>query len=273
MSNGTGAVFYVLFALLLLAGCERSAQRDTAAQPDDKTVVTQALELGATVMQSTAALDPFNIYLVGFHPMKADPHHQMEAHHICHQVNEDFAQCVLFDDNSAGARLNGIEYIISERLFDNLPEEERPFWHPHNYEILSGQLVAPGLPQTAEKELMKRKINSYGKTWHMWDTTASDTASRPDLPLGEPWLAWSFNHDGEARPDLIERRDRNLEINTHERREQRQNLIPLARPQEGVDALWNAFPQPIQAIPGVTNKEGNENKEQLKRQPNQQPSS
>ena len=40
------------------------------------------------------------------------------------------------------------------------------YWHPHNYEILSCELVMPGLPQTAEKAAIEGKINSYGKTWH-----------------------------------------------------------------------------------------------------------
>ena len=31
----------------------------------------------------------------------------------------------------AGARLIGVEYIISERLFKALPEEEKRFWHSH----------------------------------------------------------------------------------------------------------------------------------------------
>ena len=47
----------------------------------------------------------FDIYLVGFHPMKDDPEMQMEAHHYCHQVNEDFAQCMLFDGNTAKANM------------------------------------------------------------------------------------------------------------------------------------------------------------------------
>jgi hypothetical protein len=43
----------------------------------------------------------------------------------------------------ADANLIGIEYILSERLFETLPDDEKPSWHPHNYEILSGQLAAP----------------------------------------------------------------------------------------------------------------------------------
>ena len=53
---------------------------------------------------------------------------------------------------------------ISERLFESLPAEERPSWHPHNYEILSGQLVGPGLPAAAEKALLKKLPPVKGAT-------------------------------------------------------------------------------------------------------------
>ena len=109
----------------------------------------------------------------------------MEAHHYCKQVNEDFAQCVLFDGNTSDANMNGVEYIISEAAFEKLPADEKKFWHPHNYEILSGQLVGPGLPQAAEKELMRMKMNSYGKTWHFWHTGAPGKPG-DSMPLGEP---------------------------------------------------------------------------------------
>ena len=71
-----------------------------------------------------------DIYLVGFHPLKDDPAHQFEAHHFCRPVNEDFMQCTLYDGNTPDANLNGIEYIISEPLFERLPEHERQYWHP-----------------------------------------------------------------------------------------------------------------------------------------------
>ncbi|MCV5950931.1 OBAP family protein, partial [Escherichia coli] len=81
--------------------------------------------------------------------------------------------------------------------YDRLPEEERPYWHPHNYEILSGELVAPGLPSIAENELMKKKINSYGKTFHVWRSNCwqGDKRYIDSLPLGPVYHAWSFNHD------------------------------------------------------------------------------
>lgn len=223
---------------------------EPASRPPGKeeTTKTEVLEAGAAVLQTDAPLDPMNVYLVGFHPMKADPSHQMEAHHFCSQVNEDFAQCALFDGNTRTANLNGIEYIISERLFESLPEEEKQYWHPHNYEILSGQLVAPNLPGVAENELMKGKMNSYGKTWHVWNTgTAAGTGDK--LPLGKPMLAWSFNRDGEAKPGLVERRDERMGIDSNETRQERQELVKLAHPQCGVDALKGAFPDAADTPP------------------------
>jgi hypothetical protein len=113
---------------------------------------------------------------------------QVEAHHFCKQVNEDFMQCAIYDGNTKDSNLVGIEYIVSERQFEGLPEEEKKYWHPHNGEILSGQLVAPGLPAVAERELMRQKVNSYGKTWHLWHTRHGTQPGDP-LPFGEPLLA------------------------------------------------------------------------------------
>jgi len=217
---------------------------------DEKSKTTRALELGSRLLQESLPLEPMDVYLVGFHPMKDRPEHQMEAHHFCNQVNEDFAQCVLFDGNGKGARLNGIEYIISEKLFNGLPEAEKAYWHPHNAEILSGQLVAPGIPAPAEKELMKRKMNSYGKTWHVWNT--GTPGHRGDaLPTGEAHLAWSFNRDGEIQAPLLQQRDRAMAIDTERVRGNRFDLREMAKPQSGVDALDGRFERPGTPIPGV----------------------
>ncbi|WP_045118417.1 OBAP family protein [Haliangium ochraceum] len=209
---------------------------------DETTTKTDVLKAGAEVLQSNSPTDKLDVYVVGFHPMKNDPGHQMEAHHFCRQVNEDFAQCALYDSGEADANLNGIEYIISEKLYETLPEGEKPYWHPHNYEILSGQLIAPGLPEVAETELMKGKMNSYGKTWHTW-FTGGGAHDGQKLPLGEPQLAWSINADGEVDPALVEKRDHSLDVSTEDTRAERQALVEMARPQRGVDALADAFPE------------------------------
>jgi hypothetical protein len=240
-----------MLPVLVLSPASGSAQTGPSVQPpgQEKTTKTTVLEAGAAAMQRDAPPDSLDIYLVGFHPLKDDPQHQFEAHHFCRQTNEDFAQCALYDGNTAEANLTGIEYIISERLFLVLPEDEKQYWHPHNGEILSGQLVAPGLPEVAEKELMRGKMNSYGKTWHTWTTGHAEGQS---MPLGLPQLAWSFNRIGEANPGLIEDRDRRIDVSTEERRQSRQDLAPLANPQVGVDALNGKFGRQTEPIPGVT---------------------
>lgn len=223
------------------------------APGDESSAATRALETGGNLLQTTAPVDRISIYLNGFHPAKDDPTLQMESHHFCDQVNEDFMQCVLYDGNTAQARLHGIEYIISATLFESLPEAERAYWHPHNYEILSGALRMPGLPDVAEQATLRGKINSYGKTWHVWMTGVH--GRQPDaLPLGPAHLAWSFNADGEANPDMIRQRDEHLRLDSQAARRARQPWTGEARPQVGVDALRRHFPAATR-IEGVSEKQ------------------
>jgi hypothetical protein len=199
------------------------------------------LEAGAALLQDTTPLKDFDIYVAGLHCAKHEPEMQMEAHHFCRQVNQDFLQCVLFDGNTKDANLIGIEYIISARLFDSLPEDEQPYWHPHNYEILSGQLCAPGLPDVAEKAFLKELMNSYGKTWHTWHTGRHDGEPGDRLPLGDPKLMWSFNRDGEADERLKAGFQDAMGIDERAKRGQRRDLVALARPQRGVDTMAGEF--------------------------------
>lgn len=245
LAIAAGAVF--AWSLVACKGDVREPHIEPRGQ--ETTTTTEALKAGSEILQDDTPADELDIYLVGFHPMREDPHHQMEAHHYCRQVNQDLAQCALWDANTENANLNGIEYIISEKLFESLPAHERKYWHPHNYEILSGQLIAPGLPDSAELELMKGKMNSYGKTWHVWNTGAMRQGGDA-LPLGEPRLGWSFNADGETQPGLIAARDRAMDVDTGETRAERQELVDMAHPQEGVDALAETFPE-RQKPPGV----------------------
>ena len=211
-----------------------------------------ALEAGAALIQDTAPLKDFDIYVAGLHCGHLEPDMQMEAHHFCRQVNQDFLQCVLFDGNTKDANLIGIEYIISERLFDGLPADEQELWHPHNYEILSGQLVAPGLPDVAERAFLKQLMNSYGKTWHTWHTGRHDGRGAPGqpLPMGDAMLMWSFNRDGEADEALKRDFSSALGIDEAAKREQRSGLVAEAHPQRGVDTMAEAF-EDTTPLPGV----------------------
>jgi hypothetical protein len=234
----------LLIAVSVTAGCgggNTAPQGGQTAPGAQRSAKTGALETGASLIQAKAPVEKIAMYLNGFHVSKDDSRLQMEAHHYCNQANEDFAQCVLFDGNTAEARLIGIEYIISEKLYHTLPEQEKAYWHPHNYEVLSGTLRMPGLPDAAEKAALETKINSYGKTWHTWMSGVHGQQADA-LPFGPPHLQWSFNRDGEANPEMVQARDSRMKLDSMEAREQRQDLVQLARPQGGVDAMIALFP-------------------------------
>lgn len=246
-----GAAILAAVVATACGGGNTSPAGTHTAPGADRTATTATLETGANLFQAKTPVDQISNYLVGFHPSKADPQMQMESHHYCDQVNEDFAQCVLYDGNTAEARLHGIEYIVSAKLYASLPADEKPYWHPHNFEILSGQLRMPGLPDVAEDAALQEKINSYGKTWHMWKTGVHGEAG-DSLPLGPPHLAWSFNRDGEAKPGLVEARDERMNFDTAAARRARADWASQARPQGGVNALAASFPRAKGAPSGVT---------------------
>lgn len=61
-------------------------------------------------------------------------------------------QCLIYDSTEKNARLIGVEYIVSEKLFQGLPEEEKKLWHTHEYEVKGGILFMPGVPKVAENQ-------------------------------------------------------------------------------------------------------------------------
>jgi hypothetical protein len=250
MQTRCAAIAMYVMVAASCGGGNTPPQGGQAGPGTDRTAKTATLETGAALLQAKAPVEKIAIYLNGFHIAKADPGMQMEAHHYCNQVDQDLAQCVLFDGNTAAARMMGIEYIISERLYRTLPVEERAYWHPHNYEVLSGELRLPGLPDVAERETLEGKVNSYGKTWHTWMTGMPDRKPDP-LPYGPPHLQWSVNRDGELKPGMVAERDRRLGLNTAEERKARASLVRLARPQGGVAALADRIPGAT-PIAGVT---------------------
>jgi hypothetical protein len=43
-------------------------------------------------------------------------------------------QCLIYDTPNNPARLIGVEYMITPRLYEQLEKEERLLWHSHDYE-------------------------------------------------------------------------------------------------------------------------------------------
>jgi len=180
---------------------------------------TRALDAGAALLQDKPPVEALNAYLDGFHFYNGRMQAQTEAHHYCAILGEELIQCVIFDGNVQDARLMGVEYIVSQRQFESLPEAEKDLWHSHVHEVKSGQLIAPGIPQAAEHALMARLVGTYGKTWHTWHTDQGK-----GLPLGTPQLMMGFTADGQADAAMVQARDERFGVSTQERRASRADI-------------------------------------------------
>ena len=129
--------------------------------------------------------------------------------------SDEMHQCLLYDSYEKNARLIGVEYIVSDRIYRELPDAEKKYWHPHTYEVLAGGLIAPSMKPEDEQGFMKALLTTWGKTWHTWpDPTTA-------VPMGEPLLMWAVTGDGQLADDLIATRDKQFRVSASGIREQR----------------------------------------------------
>src|SRR5213080_5232125 len=59
-------------------------------------------------------------HVCGIHFYSGDMSRQIIAEHYCSPQPQDVLQCVIYDSNKPGARLIGIEYIVSAKVFETL---------------------------------------------------------------------------------------------------------------------------------------------------------
>lgn len=178
----------------------------------------RALDTSAALAQPKYPIEAISTYLNGFHFYADDLGRQVEASHFCSHLTHDFHQCVIYDSNAPDARLIGIEYIVSAEKFATLPEEEKKLWHSHHYEVKSGLLVAPGIPELAERSYFEDLVSTYGKTFHTWQY------DKADFPFGEPQLMMGFTEDGQADEHAVAARDERLGVSMAERRRSRADI-------------------------------------------------
>lgn len=146
----------------------------------------------------------------------------------------DVRQCLLYDSDKSNARLLGVEYMVTPRLFKTLPPEERRLWHTHEYEVKSGMLIMPspaGMPnavwEVAETAEMRDVIPLYGKVYHFWQVDRGDP-----VPMGPPQLMGSFLSEekvklatgGKGLEELVRARDEKYGVDTKVKAEKRKDI-------------------------------------------------
>ena len=171
---------------------------------DPRSTKSVILEAGAAMTQDFAPVKNICAHLNAFHVYASDPSRMVETNHYCGHLTEDVRQCILYDSDQPGARILGIEYMITPKLYDTLEPAERRLWHSHVFEVKSGMLVMPQpsalVPQAAwdraEHAEMEQVVTLYGKVYHLWQVDRGDK-----LPLGEPQLMTSFT-EAHQMPDM-----------------------------------------------------------------------
>lgn len=167
-------------------------------------------------------------HFCGIHVAKRDPKFQLITQHYCcahsQHGHDDLFQCVLFDSTGANAKLLGVEYIISDAVYRQLPAPEKRYWHAHTYEVLGGGLIAPEMSPDDEMRFMKKILTTWGKAWHTWPDPASP------VPAGEPLLIWSLMGDGQVDERLVAQRDKQFGCSVDEIRRARAAEIGYAPP-------------------------------------------
>ena len=113
----------------------------------------------------------------GVHLLKDLPECSQVAYHFCKPVNGDLNQCVLYDGTGPDARLIGIEYLVSDAVYQKMPAEEKAYWHDHKYEVDAGYLKSLTQTGDEEKQTLAKVRTLWGKVYHTW-------ASGTDYPRG-----------------------------------------------------------------------------------------
>ena len=174
----------ILIAAFLSQGCGgKNTDFNVEAPGRERTGESKVLDAGADLLQNKRPLNKMSTYLDGFHFYNGNMDAQMEAHHYVSQLTVDVHQAIIRDGNGDDAKIMGVEYIISERICKTLDEEEKKLWHSHHYEVKSGTLIVPGIPDIAEHELMEKLVSTYSKTIHTWHTDQDF-----ELPIGSPMV-------------------------------------------------------------------------------------
>jgi hypothetical protein len=183
--------------------CHLSDSAPENVAGESRTVKSQVLEFAAGATQSFAPVSSICAHLNAFHVYADDPTRCVETNHYCAHLTEDVRQCLLYDSPDPGARLIGVEYMITPKLYNTLDAVERKLWHSHVFEVKSGMLFMPQpntVPQAvwdkAETAEMEDIIELYGKVYHLWQVDKGHK-----IPLGEPKLMTSFTADGQM-PDF-----------------------------------------------------------------------
>uniref|UniRef100_A0A0E0N1Z9 Uncharacterized protein n=1 Tax=Oryza rufipogon TaxID=4529 RepID=A0A0E0N1Z9_ORYRU len=163
--------------------------------------------MGAQAVQALKPVRQMKQHACSFALYAHDLSRQVEVHHFVSRLNQDVLQCAVYDSDKPSAHLIGVEYIVSDAIFESLPPEEQKLWHSHAYEVKAGLWTDVGVPEPLQK---------LGDGEDGQDVRQALVDRGDELPLGAPALMVSPQavEPGRVRAELVHGRDERYKIDS-----------------------------------------------------------
>lgn len=102
------------------------------------------------------------------------------VHHHCKMYDDMSAACLLFPTGMNDQdKPYGIEYVITSQQYQELPQEEKKYWHYHLTELPKVNATLPDLTSEEAAKLKPILDETYGKVIYFWQYGDK-------YPIGEP---------------------------------------------------------------------------------------
>ncbi|GAA0165772.1 hypothetical protein LIER_40054 [Lithospermum erythrorhizon] len=202
---------------------EAMPQGDGSVPPGKPMTMGQHLiDKGTQIAQTMQPIKQMTLHACTFSSYSHDMSRLIEAHHLITRLSQDFLQCAVYDSDHSDAKLIGIEYIVSTKVFETLPPEEQKLWHSHGFEVTSGLWVNPRFPEMFQKSELQDLAQTYGKFWCTWQVDRGDI-----LPLGAPALMMSPQgvNLGMVPPEMIKKRDERYKLSCESLMAKRADIV------------------------------------------------
>jgi len=223
--------FVTLICLLLALHTESSGTGLNLTPPPNPTNSHDYWAFNKMHKDALAAsiVSDFTITMADLHFYAGNLKHQYIAVHYCANINPDFVQCMLFNAEDKDQHIIGTEFVITKPLFDALPEEEKPLWHSHVYEVKSGLLIMLNQSPDEEQKSYDWILGTYGKVIDVWNDGKK-------MPTGAPQLGMALANDDQVDWHMADKQDKVLGLKTtHKERRKAREWMPIPEKADKAD--------------------------------------
>ena len=136
-----------------------AADSTTASQTTDDSNLPQTFTPTTLFPPAQMTSLTVDIHWVGGYSVADSAH---IAYHYCSQ-GPRVTQCLLYDGLGKGAKLFGVELVVSADLFSTFSAQEKNLWSSHVFSIKAGVLVHPMLSEKDDLKSLQNGVTTYGK--------------------------------------------------------------------------------------------------------------